>query len=139
MSPEDSRLRDILLSVRTIAVVGLSDKPDRDSHHVAAYLQRNGYRIIPINPTIREALGEKSYARLEDAPVTIDLVDVFRRSEFVPEIAASAAAVQARVLWLQEGFIHADAAEKARTAGLEVVMDRCILKDHARLIGAAFG
>jgi uncharacterized protein len=133
MSADDQQIREILGAAHTIAVVGLSDKPDRDSHHVAGYLQRHGYRIIPINPAIKEVLGEKAYARLEDVPYPIDVVDVFRRPEFVPEIAASASAVKARVLWLQEGVVHAEAAEKARAAGMQVVMDRCILKEHARL------
>jgi predicted CoA-binding protein len=133
MFSDDELVRDILRRARTIAVVGLSDKPGRDSYLVAAYLQRQGYRIIPVNPVVQEVLGERAYARLEDVPDAIDVVDVFRRPEFVPEIAASAAAVKAGVLWLQEGVVHAEAADKARAAGLYVVMDRCILKEHARL------
>lgn len=133
MSSNDQQIREVLRTVHTIAVVGLSDKPDRDSYHVADYLQRHGYRIIPINPAIKEVLGEKAYARLEDVPYPIDVVDVFRRPEFVPEIAASASAVKARVLWLQEGIVCPEATDKARAAGMQVVMDRCILKEHARL------
>jgi predicted CoA-binding protein len=134
MGDDDQQIREILRRARVIAVVGLSDKPDRDSHHVADYLQRQGYRIIPVNPGVAEVLGEKAYPRLEDVPEAIDVVDVFRRPEFVPEIAASAAAVKARVLWLQEGVVHGAAADQARAAHLQVVMDRCILKEHARLL-----
>ena len=137
MSAEASQIHDILRSAHTVAVVGLSDKPDRDSYHVAAYLQRHGYRIIPVNPAVKEVLGEKAYARLEDVPDAIDVVDVFRRPEAVPEVAASAVAVKAKALWLQEGVVHAEAADKARAAGLRVVMDRCILKEHARLVHAS--
>ena len=96
-------------------------------------MQREGYKIIPVNPRESEVLGEKCYARLEDVPERIDIVDVFRRPEFVPEIVESAIAVGAKALWLQEDVIHEAAAEKARQAGLSVVMDRCILKEHARL------
>ena len=94
MFVDDSQMREILRTTRTIAVVGLSDKPDRDSHHVAAYLQRHGYRIIPVNPAVKEVLGEKAYARLEDVPDPIDVVDVFRRPDAVPEVVASAVADQ---------------------------------------------
>ena len=100
--------------------MGLSDKPDRDSYHVAAYLQRHGYRIIPVNPAVKEVLGEKAYARLEDVPDAIDVVDVFRRPDAVPEVAASAVAVKAKTLWLQEGVVHAEAADEGaggRAAG----------------------
>jgi predicted CoA-binding protein len=129
--PEE--IRDILHSARTIAVVGLSDRPDRPSHGVAAYLKAHGYRIIPVNPGVREVLGEKAYARLEDVPEKIDVVDVFRRPEHVPEIVDSAIAVGAKVVWLQDGIVHEAAAAKARAAGLRVVMDRCMLRDHHRL------
>jgi hypothetical protein len=120
---------------RVIAVVGLSSKPHRPSYGVSRYMQGAGYRIIPVNPNEREVLGEKSYARLEDIPVKVDIVDVFRRSEFVPPVVDSAIAIGAAAVWLQEGVIHEEAAEKARAAGLEVVMDRCILKEHARRFG----
>jgi predicted CoA-binding protein len=126
-------IRDILRSARTIAVVGLSDKPDRPSYGVAAYLQAHGYRIIPINPAVREVLGEKAYARLEDVPEKIDVVDVFRRPENVPEVVDAAIAVGAKVVWMQDGVIHEAAAAKAQAAGLRVVMDRCMLRDHRRL------
>ncbi len=128
-----ANIAEMLKSSRTIAVVGLSGQRMRPSYGVAEYMQREGYKIIPVNPRESEVLGEKCYARLEDVPERIDIVDVFRRSEFVPEIVNSAIAVGAKALWLQEGVIHEAAAEKARQAGLSVVMDRCILKEHARL------
>lgn len=124
---------EIFKSSHTIAVVGLSSNRMRPSNGVAAYLQRAGYRIIPINPNEREVLGEKSYATLEEVPDKIDMVDIFRRSEFVPEIVESAIRVGAKVVWMQEGVVHDDAAERAEQAGLEVVMDRCTLKEHKRL------
>jgi predicted CoA-binding protein len=127
-SPQE--IRTILQSVRVIAVVGLSDKPDRDSYRVAAYLQRAGYRIIPVNPAVAEVLGEKSYASLRDVPEKIDVVDVFRRSDAVPPIVDDAIAVGAKVVWLQDGIVHNAAAEKARGAGLQVVQSRCMLRDH---------
>jgi hypothetical protein len=124
---------EILKSAHTIAVVGLSSNPMRPSNGVAEYLKRAGYRIIPVNPNESQVLGEKSYARLEDIPEKIDLVDVFRRSEHVPEIVESAIRIGARALWMQEGVIDDAAAEKARQAGLAVVMDRCTLKEHRKL------
>ena len=126
-------IAEMLKSSRTIAVVGLSGQRMRPSYGVAEYMQREGYKIIPVNPRESEVLGEKCYARLEDIPEAIDIVDVFRRPEFVPEIVNSAIAIGAKALWLQEGVIHEAAAEKARQAGLSVIMDRCILKEHARL------
>lgn len=123
---------EILKTARTIAVVGLSNRRFRPSHGVAEYLQSVGYRIIPVNPGEREVLGEKSYARLEDIPERVDIVDIFRRSEFVPEIVESAIRVGARAVWMQEGVIHAEAAERARRAGLVVVMNTCILKEHIK-------
>ena len=106
----------------------------RPSNGVAAYLQRAGYRIIPVNPNETEVLGEKCYARLEDVPEKIDMVDIFRRSEYVPEIVESAIHIGAKVIWMQEGVIHEAAAERASQAGLNVVMDRCTLKEHRRLL-----
>lgn len=127
-------IRELLAKVKTIAVVGLSDSPMRPSHGVSAYMQARGYRIIPVNPQIAEALGEKSYASLLDLPrelaKQIDLVDVFRRSEFVDEIVEHAIHLKIPAIWLQEDVIDERAAEKARQAGIFVVMDRCILKDH---------
>lgn len=125
---------EILRSSRTIAVVGLSNRRTRPSYGVSEYMQRAGYRIIPVNPQETEVLGEKAYAVLEDVPEKIDIVDVFRRSEFVPEIVESAIRVGARAVWLQEGVIHDAAAERARQAGLAVVEDRCILKEHRKLV-----
>jgi uncharacterized protein len=124
---------DLIRTARTIAVVGLSSKRYRPSYGVAEYMQRAGYRIIPVNPHETEVLGEKCYARLEDVPGPIDIVDIFRRSEFVPDIVAAAIRMGAHSIWMQEGVIHEDAAKTARSAGLAVVMDRCILKDHRRM------
>ena len=121
---------DLLRKVKTIAVVGLSSRPLRPSHGVSQYMQQQGYRIIPVNPHIQSALGESSYASLKDVPENIDLVDIFRRSEFVPEIVEQAIALKIPAVWMQEGVVHEQAAEKARRAGLFVVMDRCILKEH---------
>ena len=125
-------ISEILKSSKTIAVVGLSNRTFRPSYGVAEYLQKSGYRIIPVNPQESEILGEKSYPRLEDVPETIDIVDIFRRPEFVPEIVDAAIRARARAVWMQEGVIHHEAAEKARQAGLVVVMDHCMLKEHAR-------
>jgi predicted CoA-binding protein len=123
-------IRELLENTKVIAVVGLSSRRSRPSYGVARYLQSAGYRIIPVNPNETEVLGERAYARLEDVPEKIDMVDIFRRSEFVPEIAESAIRIGARAVWMQEGVIHEAAAERARQAGLVVVMDRCIMKDH---------
>lgn len=129
-----SEIAELLKNSRTIAVVGLSSKPWRPSHGVAEYLQKVGYRIIPVNPRESEVLGEKAYAALEDIPERVDIVNVFRRSEFVPEIVAAALRIGARAIWLQEGVVHEEAARQARQAGLVVVQDRCILKEHRRLL-----
>ncbi len=130
-SPEE--IRQLLSTARVIAVVGLSDKAYRDSHRVAAYLQQHGYRIIPVNPTVASVLGEKAYARLQDVPEKIDVVDVFRRPEAVPEIVDSAIAVGAKAVWMQLGIAHNAAADKARAAGLQVVMNKCILVEHRQM------
>jgi predicted CoA-binding protein len=127
------QISEILRVGRTIAVVGLSAKRYRPSYGVAEYLQRAGYRVIPVNPHETEVLGEKCYPDVESVPEPIDIVDIFRRSEFVPEIVEAAIRKGAKVVWMQEGVIHEEAARRAREAGLEVVMDRCILKDHRRL------
>ena len=124
---------EILASARTIAVVGLSHRRYRPSHGVAEYLQRAGYRIVPVNPYETEVLGERSYSDLDAVEGPIDIVDIFRRSEFVPEIVEAAIRKGARMIWMQEGVVHEEAARRAREAGLAVVMDRCILKDHRRL------
>ena len=123
---------ELLKSSRTIAVVGLYSRRHRPSHGVAEYLKSVGYRIIPVNPCETEVLGEKSYARLEDIPEHVDIVDIFRRSEFVPEIVESAIRIGARGVWMQEGVIHPEAAERARRAGLFVIMNACILKEHIK-------
>lgn len=125
-------LRELLARTKVIAVVGLSSKPHRPSYGVARYLQSVGYRIVPVNPHEREVLGEKSFPRLEDVPVHVDIVDIFRRSEHVLPIVESAIAIGAAAVWMQEGVMHEEAAARARAAGLEVVMDRCLLKEHAR-------
>jgi predicted CoA-binding protein len=121
---------ELLAKTKTIAVVGLSSDPMRPSYGVSQYMQRNGYRIIPVNPSEKEVLGELAFPRLSDVPEKIDLVDVFRRPEFVPEIVDEAIRLKIPAIWLQEGVIHEPAAQKARDAGMFVVMDRCILKDH---------
>ena len=123
---------ELLKTSKTIAVVGLSNRRHRPSYGVAEYLQSAGYRIIPVNPAETEVLGEKCYARLEDIPEHVDIVDIFRRSEFVPEIVESAIRIGARGVWMQEGVIHPEAAERARRAGLVVVMNACILKEHIK-------
>jgi uncharacterized protein len=124
---------DLLRNSHTIAVVGLSGKRFRPSYGVSEYMQSAGYRIIPVNPNEQQVLGETSYATLDDVPGSVDIVDIFRRPEYVPEIVEAAIRKGARAIWMQEGVIHERAAERARQAGLEVVMDRCILKEHRRL------
>jgi predicted CoA-binding protein len=128
-------LRRILHDGRTVAVVGLSANWHRPSNFAAKYLQDHGYRVIPVNPAYQEVLGERCYPDLKSIPEPVDVVDVFRRAEEVPAIAADAIAIGARVLWLQIGVIHAAAAATARAAGLDVVMDRCMKIEHARLFG----
>jgi predicted CoA-binding protein len=123
----------LLQSARTIAVVGLSNKRWRPSYGVSEYMQRAGYRIIPVNPELSEALGEKCYPDLDAAPGPIDIVNIFRRSEAVPEIVDAAIRVRAKAVWMQEGVVHEEAAARARAAGMTVVMDRCLLKEHRRL------
>jgi uncharacterized protein len=132
--PSDAQIAELLRNARTIAVVGLSSKKWRASYGVAEYLQSAGYRIIPVNPREREVLGEKGYARLEDIPEKPDIVDVFRRSEAVPDIVESAIRVGAKAVWMQEGVVNEEAAEKARQAGLVVMQDVCILKERHRLL-----
>lgn len=126
-------IAEILSHYRRIAVVGLSSHSWRPSYGVSRYMQANGYRIIPVNPRESEVLGEKAYPDLESVPDAIEIVDVFRRSEYVPALVESAIRVGAKVIWMQEGITHEAAAKRARTAGLEVVMNRCILKEHMRL------
>ena len=131
MTPE---MTELLRTSRTIAVVGLSSKKTRPSHGVSEYMQRQGYRIVPVNPNEAEVLGEKAYANLESVPESVDIVNIFRRSEFVPEIVDAAIRIGARAVWMQEEVIHQEAAERAAAAGLAVVMDRCILKEHRKML-----
>lgn len=133
--PQPDSLRDLLASARIIAVVGLSDNPLRPSHGVSAYMQAQGYRIIPVNPTIREALGEESYPSLVDVPEKIDIVNVFRRPEFVDQIVDQAIQLKVPAIWMQEGVINEFAAARARKAGIFVAMDLCILKEHKARFG----
>ncbi len=132
MPTNSDQIAQLLRTAKTIAVVGLSNSPLRPSHGVAVYLQQNGYRIIPVNPNIQSALGQKAYGSLAEVPEKIDIVDIFRRSEFVPEIVDAAIALKVPAVWMQEDVVHEEAAAKARKAGLLVVMDRCILKEHRR-------
>jgi uncharacterized protein len=129
-------IAEILNKCKTIAVVGLSSNPMRPSHGVSEYMQSAGYRIIPVNPNEREVLGEKSYAQLEDVPERIDVVDIFRRAEFVPQVVKSAIGVGAKVVWMQLGIENEEAAEKARAAGLAVVEDACMLIEHKKRLRA---
>src|SRR6202161_1387303 len=125
---------NLLRSAKTIAVVGLSNRRSRPSYGVSEYMQSSGYRIIPVNPNEAEVLGEKSWASLEEIPEHVDIVDIFRRPECVPEIVDAAIRIGAKGVWMQEGVVHDEAAGKARAAGLEVVMDRCILKEHRKML-----
>jgi predicted CoA-binding protein len=135
--PALKELRKILATTRVIAVVGLSDKEDRPSHAVAAYLQMQGYRIIPVNPNLTEVLGEKAYPNVRDIPETVDVVDIFRRAEDIPPIVEDAIAKGAKVVWMQLGIVNEAAAVRAEAAGLKVVMDTCMEVVHRtlRLVG----
>jgi len=126
-------IHDILENCRIIAVVGISDKPDRPSYHVASYMQESGYEIIPVNPTVDNVLGQKSYPDLTSIPKKIDVVDIFRRSETVGPVIDEAIKIGAKAIWLQEGVINKEACLKASRAGLKVVMDRCMLKEHSKM------
>jgi uncharacterized protein len=133
--PQSDAIAELLKRAKTIAVVGLSDNPMRPSHGVSAYLQSHGYRIIPVNPHIAECLGEKAYATLldipeKDVPEKIDIVNIFRRPQYVEEVVDQAIQIKVPVIWMQEEVVHEKAAEKARQAGIFVVMDRCILQEH---------
>ena len=131
-----NRAAEVLRTARVIAVVGLSSKRWRPSYGVAEYMQRNGYKIIPVNPEETVVLGETSYPDLDAIPGPVDIVDIFRRSEFVPEIVEAAIRKGARAVWMQEGVVHEEAAHRAEEAGLAVAMDHCILKDHRRMASA---
>lgn len=130
-------LRDLLGTTRTIAIVGWSPNPARPSYSIAQYLCAAGYRVFPVNPEVGTASGEPAYPSLHDIPVPIDVVTVFRRPEFVPEVVEDALAVAAKALWLQDGVVHGQAVERAVAAGLRVVMDRCIRRDHRRLLAGS--
>lgn len=132
----DHVLREILQSAKTIAVVGLSSSQEKESYRIASYLREQGYRVIPVNPTAPEIMGEISYPDLQSVPEQIDVVQVFRKSEDVPPIVDDAIQAGAKVVWMQEGIVHEEAAQKALEAGLQVVMDACMRSSHRRLIGA---
>ncbi|MGH7961095.1 MAG: CoA-binding protein [Candidatus Binatia bacterium] len=132
-NPSDTKIREILATPRTVAVVGCSPDPDRDSHRIAALLKARGHRVIPVNPGCQEILGERCFASLRDIPEAVDMVDVFRRPEFVDQIADDAVAMRAKILWLQLDVINEPAARKAQAAGLTVVMDRCPAIEYRRL------
>jgi predicted CoA-binding protein len=131
----DQMMKDILLSAKTIASVGLSSNQEKESYWIVSYLKDQGYRIIPVNPTADEILGEKAFPDLESVPEKIDVVQVFRKPEDVPPVVDSAIKVGAKVVWMQEGIVNEEAAQKAREAGLQVVMDACMRVTHRRLIG----
>jgi predicted CoA-binding protein len=133
---DDAQMQHILESARTIAVVGLSSRPEMPAQSVPAYLQRKGYRIIPVNPTLEQALGERAYPDLLSVPEPVDVVQIFRRSEDVPPVVEQAIQIGAKAVWMQEGIIHEDSADLARRAGLEVVMDTCMRVAHRRLMEA---
>ena len=128
-------ITDLLKRAKNIAVVGLSNSPLRPSHGVSAYMQTQGYRIIPVNPRVNEVLGERAYASLLDVPEKIDIVNIFRRSELVGEVVDQAIRMKVPAIWMQEDVINEPAAEKARKAGILVIMDRCILKEHRARFG----
>jgi predicted CoA-binding protein len=134
-APHSDPIADLLRRSKTIAVVGLSNSPLRPSHGVSAYMQTQGYRIIPVNPRIANALGEKAYPSLLDVPEKIDIVNIFRRPEFVGEIVDQAIQLKVPAIWMQEEVIHRAAAEKARKTGIFVIMDQCILKEHKARLG----
>jgi len=128
-------MKDILLSAKTIASFGLSSNQEKESYWIVSYLKEQGYTIIPVNPTAAEILGEKAYPDLESIPVKVDVVQVFRKSEDVPPVVESAIKIGAKVVWMQEGIVNEEAAQKARAAGLQVVMDACMRATHRHLIG----
>jgi len=129
---EADRITQLLQTARIIAVVGLTDTPTRPSYGVSHYMQSQGYRIIPVNPNITRWEEETAYASLLDVPEKIDIVNIFRRPDAVPEVVEQTIQIKAPVIWMQEGVVHDEAAEKARRAGIFVVMDKCILKEHIK-------
>lgn len=130
----DAEIKHILETCKTVAIVGLSDKPERDSYQVAEYLQSQRFRIIPVNPIVASVLGERSYASVADIPEKVDVVDIFRKPEAVGPVVDEAIAAGARVVWMQLGVVNHPAAEAARAAGLKAVMDRCMKVEHQRLL-----
>jgi predicted CoA-binding protein len=133
--PHDDEVALLLKNARTIAIVGLSDTPTRDSHSVALYMMEKGYRIIPVNPNCPEILGEKSYPDLLSIPDKVDIVDIFRKTDFIPEIVDEAIKIKASAIWMQLDLYHEQAARKAREAGLTVIQSKCIKIEHAMLLG----
>jgi uncharacterized protein len=131
----DQMMKDILLSAKNVASVGLSSNMEKESYWIVSYLKDHGYHIIPVNPTASEILGEKAYPDLSSVPEKVDVVQVFRRSEDVPPVVDEAIKIGAKVVWMQEGIVNEEAAQKARAAGLQVVMDACMRATHRRLIG----
>mgnify|MGYP000874942824 CR=1 FL=1 len=132
-NPPDAEMMDILKTLHTVAIVGLSNNPERDSHRVGAYLQEHGYRIVPVNPSVPEILGERSYPDLISIPFPVEIVDIFRKVEAIPAIVEEAILIGAKAIWMQLGLAHQVSAQKARAAGLRVVQSRCIKVVHARL------
>ena len=126
---------ETILDYRTIAVVGISDDPTRPSHYVSTFLEKHGYNIVPVNPKLIQWEGKKCYPDLLSIPVKVDVVDIFRRSEAVPPVVDEAIAIKAKVVWMQEGIINEEAAAKAKEAGIEVVMDKCMKKEYVRIKG----
>ena len=133
-NPSPDEIKALLQRIRTIAVVGLSPRPERPSFGVSRAMQALGYRIVPVRPAVREVLGEPAYARLADIPFTVDLVNVFREAAVIPGVVEECLAIGAPALWIQEGIVHDAAAQRARAAGMSVVMNRCIWKDHMALM-----
>ena len=132
-NPPSEEVKAILEKYKTVAIVGLSPKPERDSYKVGKYLKEHGYRIVPVNPGQKEILGEKSYPNLEAIPFAVDIVDIFRKPEAIPPIVDKAVKIGAKVVWMQLGIAHNQAAEKAREAGLEVVMSKCMKIEHMNM------
>jgi len=130
---KEDAARKILKESKTVAVVGLSPRPEQYSYKVAKYLKNQGYKIIPVNPTIEEVLGEKSYPNLKAVPEPVDIVDIFRRPEFVPDIVREAIKIKAKVVWMQEGISNPQAAEEALKSGLKVVQNKCLMKEHKKM------
>jgi predicted CoA-binding protein len=134
-NPDEATIRTLLRDAKRVVVVGLSPKPHRDSNRIARYLQEHGYEIVPVYPREEEILGEKVYRRVQDVPGPIDLVDVFRRSEHLPAVFDDVLASPARAVWTQLGCVDEDGAARAREKGLTVVMNRCVMVEHARILG----